>query len=320
MPYDWGTHWPGVLERHADHCPFSDGEACTCGPLGYIASIPDPDTGVRVSSPLLETAAEARAWRREQEWAVDPGHGTGRNGHGPDRPAMPVMRQTEATEQWAPQPMPDRAPRRHSEPLRDQPARRTRDVRSRELPAPRAHDRDDIPVSQLIERFLDAAEDGEARSRDGRPYSDDELAELDWALGGYVAGNIGDLSAGAVRGRQVFRLIDELEDAGMPRSRLHAVVGALTELFDYAVDLGLVRVNPATYVAVPGDDPRPRQRLRETLEMRAPRSPGDGARGALRDAGAFADNVISERAIWMSVKIVTLIFILIALVLVAESV
>jgi hypothetical protein len=317
MPYDWGTHWPGVLERHADRCPFSDGEACTCGPLGYIASIPDPDTGERVSSPMLETAAEARAWRREQEWAVDPRHAAELNGHGPGREAI---RHEAATERWAAPVMPDSRPRRGRVPAHDRVVRRPSDAGSRELPAPRADSRDDISVSQLIERFLDAAEDGEARGRNDRPYSDDELAELDWALAGYVAGNIGDLRAGAVRGRQVFRLIDELEDAGMPRSRLHAVVGALAELFDYAVDLGLARVNPATYVSVPDDDRRPRKRLRETHEMRAPRAQGDGPRSVLRDAGAFADNVVSERAIWMSVKIVTLIFILIALVLVAESV
>src|SRR4051794_7829968 len=143
MPYDWGTHWPGVLERHADRCPFSDGEACTCGPLGYIASIPDPDSGERVSSPMLETAAEARAWRREQEWAIDPDHAAGLNGQGPARPAprarpaspanpaRPSMRREAAAERWGPPATrPDRAPRRRSE-----------------------SSRDDVSVAQLIERF-----------------------------------------------------------------------------------------------------------------------------------------------------------------------
>jgi hypothetical protein len=176
----------------------------------------------------------------------------------------------------------------------------------------RAVESHDLPLAELIERFLNAAEDGEARDRDGRPYSDEALAELEWALGGYVDGHLSDLDAGAVRGRHVFRLIEELEDAGMPRSRLESVVGALRELFDYATDMGLVRVNPATYVSLPANERRPRSRLRETVETRTP--------PAARDTAAFGENLISERTIWMCVKLVTLIFICIALVLVAESV
>src|SRR3954469_1432771 len=104
MPYDWSTRWTGVFERHADFCPFSDGEMCTCGPLGYIAAIEEPGTGDRVTSPMLDTVEEARAWRREQEWAIAPrpapasnGHGSaginghvGRNGNGNGRPTRPL--------------------------------------------------------------------------------------------------------------------------------------------------------------------------------------------------------------------------------------
>src|SRR3954469_19035120 len=82
MPYDWSTRWAGVFERHADFCPFSDGEMCTCGPLGYIAAIQEPGTGARVTSPMLDTLEEARAWRREQEWAVGPHHAAAGNGNG----------------------------------------------------------------------------------------------------------------------------------------------------------------------------------------------------------------------------------------------
>jgi site-specific recombinase XerD len=169
-------------------------------------------------------------------------------------------------------------------------------------------------VSALIDMFLDAAEAGEARGRDGRPYSDDELAEFEWAFAGYVEGQFADLNASAVRGRHIFRLIDELEDAGMPRSRLRSVVTAVRELFDYAAEIDLVQVNPATYVSLPPDERRTRTRLRETLETRMPPASPDAS------GGAFTGSVISERAIWMSVKMVALIFICIALVLVAESV
>src|SRR4051794_11669941 len=82
MPYDWSTRWTGVFERHADFCPFSDGQMCECGPLGYIAAIEEPGTGARVTSPLLATVEEARAWRREQEWAVAPRPAPASNGNG----------------------------------------------------------------------------------------------------------------------------------------------------------------------------------------------------------------------------------------------
>src|SRR5437667_6457458 len=59
---------------------------CTCGPLGYVAGIEDPDTGDIVESPLLETAEQARAWRRDQEWAVDPNGSASSNGNGDPRP------------------------------------------------------------------------------------------------------------------------------------------------------------------------------------------------------------------------------------------
>ena len=55
MAYDWRTELPGVFARHADNCPCRDGGPCTCGPLGYRASIVDPDTGRRTLSPDFAT-------------------------------------------------------------------------------------------------------------------------------------------------------------------------------------------------------------------------------------------------------------------------
>src|SRR3954470_3387086 len=301
MPYDWSTRWPGVFERHADLCPFSDGDMCTCGPLGYIASIEEPATGTRVSSPMLDTLEEARAWRREQEWAVAPraaaaSNGTGNGSAPPTRSLRPrpdehvpegVVAQVgrEARRRAAAGGVGPEAP-----PSRATPPARPR--RSRFDDAGPA--RDEMPVSALIEKFLDAAEDGEARGPDGRPYSDDQLAELEWALSGYVGSHFGDLSATAVRGRHVFKLIDELEDAAMPPSRLHAVVDALRELFDYAADLNMIRVNPATYVSTPAEGRAPRRRVVDTIQTRVARPRGEAA----APTAPVAENMISERMIW----------------------
>jgi hypothetical protein len=168
----------------------------------------------------------------------------------------------------------------------------------------------DLGVSALIDSFLDAGEDGEARGLDGRPYNDDELAQLEWALVGYVDSHIGQLAVHSVRGRHVFRLIDELDDAGMPRPQLVSVIEAVRELFTYAADRDLVPVNPVKYVSVPTDEHKPLQRLPETNETREARGHASSSR---------FDNVVSEQTIWLLVKIVVLVFICIALVLVAES-
>src|SRR3954470_11102927 len=71
MAYMLRTKWPGISAQHADHCRARDGEECTCGPLGYRASLEDPETGEPVLSPVLESLAEAREWRNEQQQAFD---------------------------------------------------------------------------------------------------------------------------------------------------------------------------------------------------------------------------------------------------------
>src|SRR3954447_13256554 len=71
MAYTWRTKWPGIMAQHADHCRVRDGAECSCGPIGYPASVEDPENGEPGLSPTLETLAEARAWRHEQSEAFD---------------------------------------------------------------------------------------------------------------------------------------------------------------------------------------------------------------------------------------------------------
>jgi hypothetical protein len=66
LPYDWNTELPGVISRHADSCPVRDGGRCTCGPLGYLASIRDRRTNQRRVSPLVESVDDALVWRWEE--------------------------------------------------------------------------------------------------------------------------------------------------------------------------------------------------------------------------------------------------------------
>jgi hypothetical protein len=65
VAYDWKTELPGIVSHHADNCPVRDGGECTCGPLGYRASVRDWDTNERRVSPVLHTTYEAVDWQRE---------------------------------------------------------------------------------------------------------------------------------------------------------------------------------------------------------------------------------------------------------------
>jgi hypothetical protein len=66
MGYDWKTELPGISSHHADTCPVRDGRECTCGPLGYRASVRDWETNQRSVSPVFESPHEAVDWQRDQ--------------------------------------------------------------------------------------------------------------------------------------------------------------------------------------------------------------------------------------------------------------
>jgi hypothetical protein len=76
VAYDWKTELPGVFSRHADSCPARDGGECTCGPLGYRSSVRDWQTNERSVGPTFETAVEALAWQRDQLVRETPSPGT----------------------------------------------------------------------------------------------------------------------------------------------------------------------------------------------------------------------------------------------------
>ena len=75
MAYDWNTELPGVFSRHADNCPVRDGGECTCGPLGYRASVREWDSNRRTISPTFENIQEAMAWQRDQTARQDAARG-----------------------------------------------------------------------------------------------------------------------------------------------------------------------------------------------------------------------------------------------------
>jgi hypothetical protein len=71
VAYDWKTDLPGVFSRHADGCPIRETGECSCGPLGFRASIRDWETNRRSVSPMYETLVEALSWQRDQVVSQD---------------------------------------------------------------------------------------------------------------------------------------------------------------------------------------------------------------------------------------------------------
>jgi hypothetical protein len=259
MSYTWRTRWPGIVAQHADRCPAREGLECDCGPVGYRASVEDPESGEPVLSPTLDTVAEARAWRHEQQEAFDAWRASGEQ-----RPT----------------------------------------------------------VDTVAEDMLAAAARGSARDRYGRRFDTEGLRGLRWALTGHVHEELGPLAIADVRTRHVQALVDRLDAAGLSQRRVDGVVHALRSLFAYAEERDLVQSSPAEALALPDEE------MPEPPPAAAPVMPMTGAGTAMTTAAAVAVppatpptlGMIPEQVIWTCLKAVTLMFVLIALVLVAESV
>lgn len=265
MPYDWRTEVPGVFARHADTCPRREGGLCNCGPLGYRASIVDPESGRRMLSPDFTSIADAQAWQRDQH----------ENTQAVSR--MPVT---------------------------------------------------GAELGAVIDEFLEDVQTGRARDHSGDPYSPERMRQLRGALS-YVDSALGSTDIEDVRHRHVQGMIDQLQAAGVPNDRVSSIAAAMRSLYAYAIQRDLVGYSPVVELSLPDPDefvPRqngthpPPALAPDTLNMVL----GGMPRRMEQEEAAldrYAPNVLPmERVIWWAVKIVVLLFALIALVLVAESV
>lgn len=369
LGYEWATSWPGVLSVHADDCPVRDGEACTCGPLGYRASTHDPISGGRIVSPVMSNEAQAVAWRGDR---------TGRRVSVPDdgRAQAQADEQTQQGTAAYPPPAPPPYAQQEPQPYRPPtPPQETGaytppyvqqqtgpytppyaqqetapytppyaqqetapytppfDQQTAPYPPPLSPDATYQPgqetgaynarprqagsgdtLEDFVEDFLEAAAEGRARDPRGRRYGEDAIDELDMVLHGHVVQELGDLELSSVRRWQVQALVNELADAGLATRRLRAMVAALRGLFAFAVEEHLVDLNPADRVLVPLDE----DQRSETGADALPFTTADQLNAV--DAASHGEPVVAERVIWQMLKVVTIAFVLIALVLAAESV
>jgi hypothetical protein len=261
MAYDWRTEVPGIFARHADNCPRRDGGFCICGPLGYRASVVDPETGRRSLSPEFETVAEAQAWQRDQHESAKASNG------------MPV---------------------------------------------------NGAELGAVIDEFLQDAEDGRAHDRNGNSYPPERLRQLRGALS-YVDSALGSTNIEDVRRRHVQAMVDQLQAAGVTSDRVTSITAALRSLYAYAIQRDLVGYSPVVELSLPApDELEPRDN--GAVHALTP----DTLSGMLAQVPQVAqepepqryipDAMPMERVMWWAVKVVVLLFALIALVLVAESV
>jgi hypothetical protein len=273
MGFDTTTPWPGVLAHHDDRCPTRHGGSCTCGTTGYRARIDDPLHEGPVLGPVFATPDEARAWRREQQLALDAWHAASGTG---------------------------------------------------------------ATVGDVIDEFLEAARVGGAVDVRGRPYPESELGDLRWslrALEGVDAADprchLGELPITALDASELRALIERLDTAGLSVRRTRAVIDSLRALLRFAAYRGLVSANAPDLLAF-GD---PGEALKAVPPVAAaPTEPAAPAAGAvptptaqpqaptLPVPQAHLPGTIPDEVIWMILKMVTIVFALIALVLVAESV
>jgi site-specific recombinase XerC len=157
-----------------------------------------------------------------------------------------------------------------------------------------------LSVDDAIEEFLHATEEGSARDRHGRRFTSDATAELAWNLRGHVRETLGALSLEEVRRDDVETLVYDLGDSGLSDERLRAIVRSTRALYDYASERDHVRHNPAERVAVPDEQTAQPTRYADRAESR-PRSSG------------------ATRAMAIGLDAATVMFVLIAIVLIAQS-
>src|SRR4051812_38034938 len=109
-------------------------------------------------------------------------------------------------------------------------------------------------VNDVVDDLLRAADDGVVRDARGHRLTTDAVRELHWSLGGYVRESLGRARLTDLRARDMTDLLHDLEDAGLSRRRLRPVVDSVRTLFGYAIERGLVERDPARRLAVP-DEP-----------------------------------------------------------------
>jgi hypothetical protein len=196
-----------------------------------------------------------------------------------------------------------------------------------------------ITVAAAVDRFLEAAEAGQVVNRSGRPYMPSALRDVRGILEYHVVPELGTAPLRDVRRADVQRLVDGLGAEHLSESRIRSVVSALRALYGYAIDQGLAEFNPADGLVMPQGDELVRSRADElwgeapAWEDRPPRRdaspPRRDATPPVREARPARQGdreayepiaQLPERILSFALKAVFVLFALVAIVALLESV
>jgi hypothetical protein len=190
-------------------------------------------------------------------------------------------------------------------------------------------------LGAVIDDFLLAAENGSTRDRNGQPYPPERLRQLRGALS-YVDSALGSTPIEDVRHRHVQAMLEQLRSSGVTNDRLTSIAAALRSLYAYAVQRDLVGFSPVVELDLP--DPAqvtppswngtpmvpttstPVPTTYDTLSGALAQMPAEQRAHEPTYGGGIPAAMPIERVMWWAVRVVVLLFALIALVLVAESV
>jgi hypothetical protein len=206
-------------------------------------------------------------------------------------------------------------------------------------------------VSAAVDEFVESAEAGRALNRSGRPYKPSALRDLRGILEYHVAQDLGDLPLRDVRREHVQALVDRLGADGLSESRIRSVISALRALYGYAIERAHVEFNPADGLVMPqADEPAPAgerdatstwsdrlgepwqnqlrwedqprrqdEPLREDRPVREDRPPSARGKPARDRETHQPMALLPERMLSLAMRAVFVLFVLIALVSVFES-
>jgi hypothetical protein len=184
-------------------------------------------------------------------------------------------------------------------------------------------------LGEVIDDFMEAAEEGEVADGFGQYYTPEALRELHSALT-HVKSELGTMHVEAVRRWHVQGMLDELRRAGLAPGRLTAVMESLHAVYSYAIERGLVDDTPVIWLTSPQQgEPTAAERSDVTARpAAAPRPASTSARRRERPrheappastpTPTRAMVALGGRVLFWTMRATVTLFVLIAIVLVVE--
>ena len=123
-------------------------------------------------------------------------------------------------------------------------------------------------LSEARTAFIDAAREGRALNKHGRPYKRSAWEDIDECLGNHVIPKLGARRLTDVRRADVQYLVDDLAPK-LSGSRVRSVVNAIRSLYRWAQDRELVTTDPAALVRLPAMNATIRDRIATPVEFAA---------------------------------------------------